>query len=82
MHPPSDGKASDMRAEQISALRSFAAASGSIIVVISQIDRAFKLSAKRLPELPDVRLPNPLDLMLFTKSCFLHDGQIRLQAVG
>jgi replicative DNA helicase len=69
-------------AEQISALRSFAAASGSIIVVISQIDRAFELSAKRLPELSDVRLPNPLDLTLFTKSCFLHDGQIRLQAVG
>ena len=69
-------------AEQVGALRSFATTSGSIIVVISQIDRAFELSAKRLPELSDVRLPNPLDLGLFTKSCFLHEGQIRLQAVG
>jgi replicative DNA helicase len=68
-------------AEQIRALKVYAGASGSIIVVISQIDRSFELRAKRLPELSDVRLPNPLDLTLFTKSCFLHEGRISVGAV-
>src|SRR5262249_51982441 len=68
-------------ADQIRALKYFARAAGSIIVVISQIDRSFELQAKPVPELTDVRLPNPLDLTLFTKSCFLHEGQIRIQAV-
>jgi hypothetical protein len=27
-----------------------------------------------------VRLPNPLDLALFDKTLFLHDGEIRFQA--
>lgn len=68
-------------ADQIRTLKSFAGASGSIIVVISQIDRSFELRAKLVPELSDVRLPNPLDLTLFTKSCFLHEGEIHFQAV-
>lgn len=68
-------------ADQIRTLKAFAGASGSIIVVISQIDRSFELRARPVPELSDVRLPNPLDLTLFTKSCFLHEGEIRFQAV-
>ena len=68
-------------ADQIRTLMSFAGASGSIIVVISQINRSFELRAKPVPELSDVRLPNPLDLTLFTKSCFLHEGEIHFQAV-
>ena len=68
-------------ADQIRTLKSFAGASGSIIVVISQIDRSFELRAKLVPEFSDVRLPNPLDLTLFTKSCFLHEGEIHFQAV-
>lgn len=69
-------------AEQMRALKSFANAAGSIIVAISQIDRAFDLQARRLPNLTDVRLPNPLDLTLFTKACFLHEGEVQLDAVA
>lgn len=69
-------------AVQIQALKAFASAADSIVVAISQIDRSFDLQAKRLPELADVRLPNPLDLTLFTKTCFLHEGEVRLEAVA
>ena len=67
---------------QIRTLRAFAQASGAIIVAISQIDRSFDPQAKRLPDLSDVRLPNPLDLALFTKTCFLHEGEVQLQSVA
>ncbi|WP_420346212.1 DNA helicase [Pelagibius sp.] len=67
---------------QVAALRAFTQAKGSILVMVSQIDRAFDLQGKALPDLSDVRLPNPLDLTLFTKTCFLHDGEIRLDAVA
>ncbi len=63
---------------QVSSLKSFAAKSGVIIVFISQIDRSFELTPKPLPELADVRLPNPLDLALFDKACFLKDGKSRI----
>jgi replicative DNA helicase len=69
-------------ADQIGALSAYAKASGSIIVVLSQIDRSFDLRGKQLPELSDVRLPNPLALTLFTKTCFMHDGEVRLEAVA
>ena len=68
-------------AEQISALKDFARESASIIVVLSQIDRSFDLRGKPLPELSDVRLPNPLALSLFTKTCFMHEGEMRLEAM-
>ena len=66
---------------QIRTLKAFAQTSGAVIVTISQIDRSFDPRAKRLPDLSDVRLPNPLDLALFTKTCFLHEGEVRLQSV-
>tara|TARA_E500000318_G_scaffold37960_1_gene36522 strand:+ start:1892 stop:2605 length:714 start_codon:yes stop_codon:yes gene_type:complete len=69
-------------AEQVAALRDFAQMSGHIVVLISQIDRAYDPGEKPLPDLSDVRLPNPVDLTLFTKSCFLHDGEVRLDAVA
>jgi replicative DNA helicase len=68
-------------ADQIRAMKNYAAVSGAIIVAISQIDRSFDPRAKQLPDLSDVRLPNALDLTLFTKTCFLHDGEICLDAV-
>lgn len=67
---------------QIRTLKEFAAVSGAIVVLISQIDRGFDLKTKKLPELSDVRLPNPLDLSLFSKTCFLHDGEMRLDDVA
>lgn len=65
-------------ATQISALKRHAQASGQRIVLISQIDRHFDPTQSPLPGWQNVRLPNPVDVSLFTKGCFLHDGQISL----
>jgi replicative DNA helicase len=64
--------------QQISALQRYAKATGFICAVISQIDRSFDLIDKTMPDTSDVRLPNPLDLTVFDKVCFLHNGEIRL----
>ncbi|RUU73632.1 DNA helicase, partial [Mesorhizobium sp. M7A.T.Ca.TU.009.01.3.1] len=37
---------------------------------------------KPCPDIGDVRLPNPLDLSLFDKTCFLNKGEIRFHAAG
>ncbi|UUX48782.1 DNA helicase [Nisaea acidiphila] len=68
-------------AEQLRALKAFTVASGQIAVLISQIDRTFDARGSGLPGLADVRLPNPVDLTLFTKCCFLHEGEISLEEV-
>ena len=65
---------------QVRALRIFARETGVIIVCISQIDRAYESSGKPMPGLGDVRLPNPLNLKLFDKACFLNDGVVRFEA--
>jgi hypothetical protein len=67
---------------QVRALKSFARDRGLIMVFISQIDRSYDPSRKSCPDLNDVRLPNPLDLGLFNKTCFLNDGEIQFQATG
>ena len=66
--------------DQVQLLRAFAQSNGATIVVISQIHRSFE-GRSGLPSLADVRLPNPLDLRLFTKTCFLHDGEVRVQTL-
>ena len=48
----------------------------------SRIDRRFDASPAALPGIADVRLPNPLDLALFSKTCFLHDGEIEFAATA
>lgn len=67
---------------QIGALRDYAKKSGTVIVLISQIDRRFDLTGQDVPDLADIRLPNPLDLSLFDRACFLHEGEIRLRDVA
>ncbi|WP_454621766.1 DNA helicase [Bradyrhizobium cenepequi] len=67
-------------AEQVRVLKSFARQRGLIIVFISQIDRSYDPSQKRCPDIRDVRLPNPLDLRLFNKTCFLNKGEVQFQA--
>jgi replicative DNA helicase len=67
---------------QVRALQAFARERGHIFVFISQIDRAYDASARSCPDLGDVRLPNPLDLNLFAKTCFLHNGEIRFQTAS
>lgn len=64
---------------QVRALKSFAHDRGLIVVFISQIDRSYDPSRKPCPDLEDVRLPNPLDLQLFDKTCFLNNGEVRFQ---
>eukprot|EP00439_Symbiodinium_sp_Y106_P089083 s1_g1619.t1 len=68
--------------QQIETLKNWAAVAGHIIILISQIDRKYELSAHDLPTLDDVRTPNPLDLSLFSKSCFLSEGEVKLEAVA
>lgn len=65
---------------QISELKSFAAKRGLIMVFLSQIDRSYIPTAGVCPSLDDVRLPNPLDLTLFNKACFLSDSEIQFSA--
>ena len=64
--------------DQIRSLRRYVKATGAICAMISQIDRSFDLSDKPMPDLSDVRLPNPLDLSAFDKVCFLHNGKIQM----
>ena len=69
-------------AEQVSALKSFADRAGVVLVLISQIDRSYDPEAKPVPDMADVRLPNPVDLGVFTKTIFLNNGDVDLQAVA
>lgn len=68
--------------EQVRSLKSFARDRGLVLVFISQIDRSYDSVASPLPRLADVRLPNPLDLSLFDKACFLNNGAIQVGAVN
>jgi replicative DNA helicase len=68
--------------EQVGMLKAFAREQGAIIVMISQIDRSFDLSAKPMPCLDDIRLPNQIDLSLFDRQCFLHHGAVRIERVA
>lgn len=68
--------------EQVRALRAFARARGLILVFIAQIDRRYDPARKPFPGLEDVRLPNPLDLSLFDRACFLHGGDMRFHTVA
>ena len=68
--------------DQVRALKSFARSSGAILVFLSQIARAYDPATKPFPDLEDVRLPNPLDLSLFDKSCFLNKGEIQFRSAA
>jgi replicative DNA helicase len=67
---------------QIRALKAFARDKGLIVVFISQIDRSYDPARKPLPDLSDIRLPNPLDLALFDKMVFLNNGQVQFKAAS
>ena len=69
-------------ATQLDALSRLARSTGSILILISQIDRSFDPGSKAVPGLSDVRLPNPVDLGIFTKACFLHDGELRFEPLA
>ena len=67
--------------EQVASLSAFAKQTGTILGFISQIDRTFDPESKPLPDIGDLRLPNLVDLGLFDKACFLHDGAAQLQNI-
>lgn len=69
-------------AHQVAALRNCAQRQGLIVVLISQISRNYDPAVKPIPELSDVRLPNPLDLTLFSKTCFIGDGGVNITPVA
>ncbi|TCU10012.1 DNA helicase [Rhizobium sullae] len=68
--------------DQVLALGDFARKTGVVLGFISQIDRSFDPESKRLPDIRDIRLPNLVDLGLFNKACFLHNGEAQLQDVA
>lgn len=65
---------------QINLLKSFAIERDLIIVLTSQIDRSYELSAKPFPDISDVRLPNPLDTSIFNKAYFMSGGEVQIQS--
>uniref|UniRef100_A0A9E7ZMA7 DNA helicase n=1 Tax=Bosea sp. NBC_00436 TaxID=2969620 RepID=A0A9E7ZMA7_9HYPH len=67
---------------QVRALKAFARERGLTLVFLSQIDRSYEGSGKPFPEIADVRLPNPLDLSQFDKTCFVNRGEARFQAAA
>ncbi len=67
---------------QVRTLKAFARQRDLILVFISQIDRSFDPTDKPCPDISDIRLPNPLDLQLFSKTCFLNNGEVRFQSVN
>ncbi len=73
-------RASPPLAEQVAALKLFAREKGLILVFVSQISRAYEQRDKSFPTLDDVRLPNPVNLTLFDRTCFLNDSGVRFQA--
>jgi hypothetical protein len=63
---------------QVQELGAFAHASQVVIVCLSQIGRDYTLTSRACPSMQDVRLPNPVDLSLFSKACFIQDGKMNL----
>jgi replicative DNA helicase len=62
---------------QMDCLRHFARANGIILCFISQVDRAVDSKPDPVPEVGDIRLPNPIAPGIFSKACFLHQGKVR-----
>ena len=69
-------------ADQVQALRAFARDKGAVVIFLSQIDRSYDSSSKPCPDIEDLRLPNPLDVKVFSKTCFLHEGTVQLRSAS
>lgn len=63
---------------QVEVLATLARAGRRRLVVLSQIDRTYDPARKPCPDFDDVRLPNPLDLTLFDRACFLQGEHVRV----
>jgi len=69
-------------ADQVDALKVFAEQSQSTIVLLSQVDRSFDRSQRTFPDAEDIRLPNPIDLTQFAKTCIIHHGEVKVGVVA
>lgn len=67
---------------QVMQLRHFARQHRAAIVCLSQVHRSYDPALNPFPALTDIRLPNPLDLKLFDKACFLSRGKVQLAAIA
>ncbi|MFT3977593.1 MAG: DNA helicase [Sphingomonas bacterium] len=67
--------------EQMRILAGFARDSGVVIAFISQIDRSFDPKRDPVPDMGDLRLPNPVPAGIFSKACFLHAGEARFHVL-
>lgn len=63
---------------QVQEIKAFAHATQAVVVCLSQIGRDYTLTSRAYPSMQDVRLPNPVDLSLFNKACFIQDGKMQL----
>lgn len=61
---------------QVRQLKRLAQERPCIVLCLSQIERRYDPAAQPLPGAGDIRLPNPLDLGLFDKLCFLNEGRL------
>ena len=68
--------------QQVRELKEHARKCQSIVICLSQIAREFRLGSRAIPSLRDVRLPNSIDLTIFDKACFMHDGKMKLQSTS
>jgi hypothetical protein len=66
--------------EQLCVLRAFARDRGVILVFLSQIDRSYDPVGESVPSIDHVRLADPLDLSLFSRTCFINAGEMRFGA--
>ncbi len=64
--------------DQMLVLKAFARKTGVILGFIAQIDRSFDADSADVPSFGQLRLPNPIAPSIFTKACFLHNGEVRL----
>jgi len=63
---------------QVQQLRDFARERQLIVLCLSQIDRKYDPTNRPCPGIDDVRMPNPLDLSLFDKACFLNQDTMQI----
>lgn len=65
---------------QVQQLRTVARDRKLIILCLAQIDRSFDAADRSCPGIDDVRLPNPVDLGLFDRTCFLNRGRMQTRS--
>jgi replicative DNA helicase len=64
--------------DQVQELKHLAMTKQATVVLLSQINKNFDPNLKPCPDLSDLRLPNPVDISLFDRACFLHNGKMQL----